>query len=147
MRTEQSTKCLYHISSWGWGWACKIDLSPPVIHYWPFQGGGSDVVLCCLFLVSEFRWCFTLCLFILLLVRFGLLSDHLLGNSCPLGWPFVFVVSCLFVILVISHVGFEGGICLLIALVPVHCFLITFIIRVLVVVLCGGPQKSSSTFI
>ena len=32
----------------------------------------------------------------------------------------------LFVILVISHLGFEGGICHLIALVPVHCFLITF---------------------
>ena len=29
-------------------------------------------------------------------------------------------------ILVISHFGFEGGICLLIALVPVHCFLISF---------------------
>ena len=43
-----------------------------------------------------------------------------------LGWPFVFVVSCLFVILVIYDFGFEGGICLLIALVPVHCFLITF---------------------
>ena len=28
-------------------------------------------VLCSLFLVSEFRWCFTLCLFIILLVRFG----------------------------------------------------------------------------
>ena len=77
-------------------------------------------------LVSEFRWCFTLCLFIILLVRSGLLSDHLLGNSCPLGKPFVFGVSCLFVILVISHLGFEGGICNMIALVPVHCFLITF---------------------
>ena len=29
--------------------------------------------------------CFTLCLFIILLVQFGLLSGHLLGNSCPLG--------------------------------------------------------------
>ena len=63
---------------------------------------------------------FTLCLLIILLVRFGLLSDHLLGNSYPLGWSFVFVVSCLFVILVISHFDFEGGICLMIALVPVH---------------------------
>ena len=27
----------------------------------------------------------TLCLFIILLVQFGLLSGHLLGNSCPLG--------------------------------------------------------------
>ena len=85
MRTEQSTKCLYHVSNWGWGWYRKTCLSPPVFHYWSFLGGGSDVVLCCLFLVSEFRWCFTLCLFIIPLVRFGLLSDHLLGNSCPLG--------------------------------------------------------------
>ena len=36
-------------------------------------------------LVSEYRRCFTLCLFIILLVQFGLLSGHLLGNSCPLG--------------------------------------------------------------
>ena len=36
-------------------------------------------------LVSKFRRCFTLCLFIILLVQFGLLSGHLLGNSCPLG--------------------------------------------------------------
>ena len=36
-------------------------------------------------LVSDFRRCFTLCLFIILLVQFGLLSGHLLGNSCPLG--------------------------------------------------------------
>ena len=56
----------------------------PVIHYWPFQGGGSGVFLCCLFLVSEFRYCFTLHY---TLVRFGLLSGHLLANSCPLGWP------------------------------------------------------------
>ena len=71
---------------------------PPVINYWPFQCGGSDVVLCCLFLVSEFRRCFTLSIFIILLVRFGLLSDHLLGNSCPLGWSFVLIIFCLFVI-------------------------------------------------
>ena len=56
---------------------------------------------------------------------FGLLSDHLLGNSCPLGWPFVLIVFCLFVILVISHFGLESRICLLIAPAPVHCFLIT----------------------
>ena len=46
---------------------------------------------------AEFRRCFTLCLFIILLVRFGLLSGHLLGNSCPLGGPFVLIVVCLFV--------------------------------------------------
>ena len=33
------------------------------------------------------------------LVRFWLLSGHLLGNSCPLGWPFVLIVFCLFVFL------------------------------------------------
>ena len=90
-----------------------------------FKGGGSDVVLCCLFLVSEFRRCFTLCLIIILLVRFRLLSDcdHLLGNSCPLGWPFVLVMFCLFVIFFYI---FERGICLLIVPVPVHCFLNTF---------------------
>ena len=37
---------------------------------------------------------------IILLVRFGLLSDHLLGNSFPLGWPFVLIVFCLFVIFI-----------------------------------------------
>ena len=31
------------------------------------------------FFLSEFGWCFTVCLFIILFVRFGLLSDHLLG--------------------------------------------------------------------
>ena len=47
-----------------------------------------------------------------------------------------------FVILVISHLGFEGGICHVIALVPVHCFLITFVVhsyssRICVKVLCS----------
>ena len=69
---------------------------------------------------------FALCLFIILLVRFGLLSGHLLGNSCPLGWPFVLNVFCLFVILFISHFGFKSGLWLVIAPVPVHCFSITF---------------------
>ena len=48
MRTEQPTKynCLYHISYRGWGCRLKTSLSPLplVIHYWPFQGGGYDVV-------------------------------------------------------------------------------------------------------
>ena len=51
-------------------------------------------------LVSDFRWCFALCLFIILLVQFGLLSGHLLGNSCPLGKQFVLIVFCLFVIFI-----------------------------------------------
>ena len=29
-------------------------VKPPVIHYCPFQGGGSDVVLCCLFWCQSF---------------------------------------------------------------------------------------------
>ena len=37
-----------HVCNWGWGWIRKTSLSPQVIHYWPFQGSGSDVVLCCL---------------------------------------------------------------------------------------------------
>ena len=54
MRTEQPTKCLYHISNGGLGCVHKTNLSPPPppgIRYRPFQGGGSDVVFCCLF------WC------------------------------------------------------------------------------------------
>ena len=51
-------------------------------------------------MMSEFRYCFTLCLFIILLVRFGLLSGHLLVNSCLLGWPYVLIVFCLFVIFI-----------------------------------------------
>ena len=47
-----------------------------------------------------------LTLFIIFLVRFGLLSGHLLGNSCPLGWPFVLIVFCLFVIVIILLVRF-----------------------------------------
>ena len=61
-------------------------------------------------------------------MRFGLLSDHLLGNSCPLGWPFVLILFCVFVALGISYFSFEGMICFLIAPVSVHCFLITFAI-------------------
>ena len=60
---------------------------------------------------------------------FGLLSDQLLGISCPLGWPFVLIVFCLYVILIVSHFGFESSICLLIAPVPIHCFLVTFLLN------------------
>ena len=50
---------------------------------------------------------------------FGKIAAH---SVCS----FILIVFCLFVIFVISHFGFEGGICLLIASVPVHCPLITF---------------------
>ena len=56
---------------------------------------------------SELRRCFTLCLFIILLVRFGLLSVHLLENSCTLGWPYVRVVYLQ--VLFISHFVFRAG--------------------------------------
>ena len=39
-------------------------------------------------------------MFIILLDRFRLLNSHLLENSCPLGWPYVFGVFCLFVIFI-----------------------------------------------
>ena len=52
----------------------------------------------------------------------------LLGNSCPLGWPFVLIVFCLFVIFIYFPFWFKSGIWLLIAPVPIHCFSITFTI-------------------
>ena len=74
-------------------------------------------------LEAEFRRCFTLCLFIIRLVRFGLLSAHILGNSCPLGWPYVLIVFCIFVFFYLFPIfGFKSGIWLLIAPDPVHCF-------------------------
>ena len=46
------------------------------------------VVLWCLSFASEFRSRFTLHVLILFLVRFGLLSGHLLGNSCSVDHMF-----------------------------------------------------------
>ena len=43
---------------------------------------------------------FHLMFIIILLVRFGYLSGHLLGNSCWLGWSYVLTVFCLFVIFI-----------------------------------------------
>ena len=68
-------------------------------------------------LKSDFR-CFTLCLFLILLAQFGLLSGHHFRDSCPLGWPYVLIVFCLFVIFFICNFGFKSGIWLLIAPVP-----------------------------
>ena len=62
-----------------------------------------------LVLASEFRSRFTLYLFIILLVRFGLLSGHLLGKSCPFGWPCDLIVFGLLVILVISRLVLRAG--------------------------------------
>ena len=86
-------------------------IKAPVIHYCPFQGGSSVVVLCCLFWVLSYVN--------IILVRFGLLSGHLLRKSCSVGR--------LFVVLVISRFGVEGRIWVLNASVPGHCILVTFI--------------------
>ena len=47
--------------------------------------------------------------FISFLVWFGLLSGHLLGNTCSLGSPYVLFVFRLFVILVISGFVLRAG--------------------------------------
>ena len=74
----------------------------------------SALVPCCLFLVSVLVT-FPSCLYRLFLFWFRLLSGHLLGKNCSLGRPYFLFVFCLFVILVISYFGFEGGIWVLIA--------------------------------
>ena len=66
------------------------------------------MVVCCLFLVLEFRGRFTLRVFMLFLVRFWLLGGCLLGNGCLIGLPYGLIVLWLCVILVISRFGFEG---------------------------------------
>ena len=55
-----------------------VEAPPPVINNIPFKVGSSDFGSLLPILVSEFWWRFTLCLFMLLLVR--LLSGHLLGK-------------------------------------------------------------------
>ena len=70
-------------------------------------------------LLSEFRCRFTLCLFILFLVQFGLLSGHLLGKSCSL---LVFRLFCNFSEFSFS---FEGGTWVLIASVPGHYIVVS----------------------
>ena len=44
---------------------------------------------------------------LILLVRFALLSGHLLEHNCPLGWPYVLMVFCLFVIFIYFPFWFE----------------------------------------
>ena len=57
----------------------------------------------------------------IILVLFRFLSGHLLGNSCSLGWPYVFFVFWLLVILFISRFGFEGWNLVMTVLVPDIC--------------------------
>ena len=77
--------------------ASQACLSPsPVIRCGPFQGGGSDEVLRCLFCCQSFGDVYLM--FVqYILDRLGLLNGQLLENSYPLGWSFVLIVVCLFV--------------------------------------------------
>ena len=54
------------------------------------------------------------------------MSGDILGNSCPLSLPYVLFVPRLFVVLVVSHLGFEDRILFLVVTVPEHCLLFTF---------------------
>ena len=90
---------------------------PLILFYWPFQDGTSVFLV----LVSVSVLFSTS---IRLEVR--LLSCHLWGMSCSFGLPYVLFVSCLFVILVVSYYGFEGGTVVLIASAPGYCLPFTF---------------------
>ena len=109
------------------------------------------MILCYLFLVSEFRRRFTLCLFKIILVRFRLLSGHLFffwggggggeGRAAP-SVDHMFSLYFDFVILVISRFGFVGGIWVLIAQVPGHYILVTFVKTF--ISHCSGGFRGSS---
>ena len=62
----------------------------------------------------------------IVLVRFRLLSGHLLGNSCSFDKPYVFSSSVTICISVLSRFGFEGWIWVLIASVPDLCIVYCF---------------------
>ena len=56
-------------------------------------------------------------------VMFHFMFVHYTFSSVLVAeWPFVLIVFCLFVIFIYFPFGFESGICLLVVLVPVHCF-------------------------
>ena len=98
---------------------------PQVIFYLPFQCGGSGVVSVVCFGVR------VSVMFHLMFVHFTFSSvwvaeGHLLGNSCPLGLPYVLIVFCLLVTCFYIPFCFKSGLGLLIAPVPVHCFSITY---------------------
>ena len=56
-----------------------------------------------------------------ILVRFWLVSGHLLGNSCPLGCSYVLIVLCLFVIFIFFPFWFLELELARNAPFPVHC--------------------------
>ena len=64
---------------------------------------------------------FYLMLIHIILVRFVLLSGHLLGKSCLLAFLCILTIC----ILVISRLSFEEWIWVLIAQFPGHCMLVT----------------------
>ena len=100
---------------------------PQVIHYWPFQGGGSDRILCCLLGCQNFGDVSPYVCSLFFQFGLGCWVTTFWKIADPLGKPFVLIVFCLFLILVISNFNFESWFCLLIPPVPVYCFLITLI--------------------
>ena len=54
------------------------------------------------------------------------MSGHFLGKSCSFGLPYALFALFLFVTLVVSHFGFNGGTMVLIAPVPGHCLPFAF---------------------
>ena len=96
-------------------------------------------------LLKELNFIF-LFIFPFSLVQFGLLSGHILGNSCSLGsnlFSLYFVNLYLF----ISRFGFKSGICLFIAQVPVHCFSITFLKSGICLLIAPVPVHCFSVFL
>ena len=55
MQPEQPIICFVSLQKLSARLVRKTSLSTPVIHYLPLHGGSFVLVLCCLFLVSEFR--------------------------------------------------------------------------------------------
>ena len=64
--------------------ALSNQIKPPVIYYWPFQGGASIVVYSSYNCVCASCWSLTICWFCL-----GHPGGHLLGKSWLLGFPLV----------------------------------------------------------
>ena len=60
------------------------------------------------------------------------MTGSVLVKSCLYGQPYVLFVLCLFVILVMSHSGYEGETLVLTAPVPGHCLHLYFTCTVLI---------------
>ena len=77
-----------------------------------------------MFLESEFRWRFTVCLFISFYFGLGCWISTFWEKSCSYVWDYGLFVFRSFVILVISRFGFEGWIWVLIAPISGHCLVV-----------------------